>query len=149
MSPPKAGEVGGSEKTPATPSPLHGHCCQRVASLRCESLRHLYWPELGGDNRCPWGRCLTPGPAPHPPRETRPWRSAPPSECPETEPLPGVSGALPAGQRPEAAWTRQDPGFGWSFLRALPSNLLDTRLLLGEEELKMGEIETETERENV
>lgn len=41
------------------------------------------------------------------PSETGSWRSAPPPGCPETGPLPGLSGALPAGQRPEAAWTRQ------------------------------------------
>lgn len=57
---------------------------------------------------------------PHPRSKSRPWRCAPASGCSETGPQPGLSGALPAGQRPGAAWT---PGFGWSFLRALPSNL--------------------------
>ncbi|CAO2587075.1 hypothetical protein LEMLEM_LOCUS4317 [Lemmus lemmus] len=57
---------------------------------------------------------------PHPRSKSRPWRCAPTSGCSETGPPPGLSGALPAGQRPGAAWT---PGFGWSFLRALPSNL--------------------------
>lgn len=57
---------------------------------------------------------------PHPRSKSRPWRCAPASGCSETGPQPGLSGSLPAGQRPGAAWT---PGFGWSFLRALPSNL--------------------------
>lgn len=74
----------------------------------------------------------------------------PPRDIPALALCPtfGVSGdGTPAWSlRRAARWTAPrgvldpaDPGFGWSFLCVLPSNLLDTSLSLGEKELKMRE----------
>lgn len=89
--------------------PLHSYSDtigQRVSSPVSGSPGRFRCPESGGDNKCPWGWCLPPPPPP----KSRLWRSSPPSGCPEAGPQPGLSGALPAGQRPEASWTRRTPG---------------------------------------
>ena len=78
----------------------------------------------GGDNRCPCGRCFSSRSTPHrnPPHslKSRLWRSAPHFRGVRIQgPQPGLSGAMPAGQRPEAAWTRPRDGVSSSRCRAI------------------------------
>ena len=78
----------------------------------------------GGDNRCPCGRCFSAPSTPHPnpphSLKSRLWRSAPHFRGVRIQgPQPGVSGAMPAGQRPEAAWTRPLDGVSSSRCQAI------------------------------
>lgn len=59
VSPSKACRTCGG-KTPETPHPYSDTICQRMSSPRSRSPGHLPWPEWGGDNKCPWGRCHPP-----------------------------------------------------------------------------------------
>lgn len=129
VSRPKAG--GGGQDTCDT----HTHTQTLFASGRLPrdlSPRDVFIGlSKGGDNRCTCGRCFSP-PTP------------PPSPCARNPglafcPTFGLSGdRTPAWPlRRAARWTAPrggldpaDPGFGWSFLLALPSNLQDTRLSL-------------------